>query len=176
MELDILLLQQKTKLDCCRQSTSIILYILILIIPITSEAWPIIYYDDYEITKITILIHTCCLIILTVATGIRLYIGCDRDGSQPVYWPNYETHCSDCGTFCTSPAKFESMITGGYLFLVCAPWAIVNFICIGVWGNQLANNDLYIIILGVPVVIFLFVLSLVIGYGITKEFKNDEDG
>jgi hypothetical protein len=157
--------------NCFRRSISIILYIFILITGIIFEAWPIIYYEDYQTTKITILIHTCLLLVLALITGIKLFIDVNTDCSK-TYEHYYDRQCSDFKSFCTDPSEFKSMITGGYLLLVFAPWTAVNFICIGVWYSQLVSNDFYIIILGIPAIIFLFIIGLCIGFAITKEFKK----
>lgn len=144
--------------NCFRSFTSITLYMLFIITPILSESWPLIYYNDYVVSKITILIHTIALMVLALVVGIKLWLDC----TGPV------------NPFIGKPSEFKSLITTGFLLYVMLPWFFVNLICIAVWGSRLVSNgDVYVIILGVPGIVLTFVMALSIGYAIMKEFKKN---
>ena len=158
---------------CSKRIMTVYMYMVLIIAPIIFEAYPIIYYQEYYVTKITIIVFSSLLMVLSLATGIKLWIDVDKDEKNN-HKPNFNefTNGMRCDSFCMSPANYKSLLTGGYWFCIFMPLFIVNIVCIGFWWKSLlVANDIWIIIIGIPVPVGLFLIGLGIGYSIAKEFN-----
>jgi len=149
--------------SCSGRFFSILLFVLEIIVPGLCIGLPIGLLNTYLVAKITLTISTCLLALIWMTIGIKLYTDSKKEWFQ------------GDDMLCANPAKFSNLIVAGNIMYPAVPWSIVNIVFIGVWGDRLVQNDIWIIILGTIGILYMFLVGLSIGYSFKKHYPNGVD-